>query len=148
MAPVRIDTSLLSGSVPSPISAKDSRGRDIEFEDRPIEPIPDWALTLIDAHNRSADAIDDLNRIGGTERRVLKLLTVDPIEDTFPIFLATKHPPGGILCSWPRNLDDQTALFYEAVTVDFIRTKGGAMIRYITGLAPGVRYQLNLEILR
>ncbi len=142
----RLDHSILAPTQPAKLTARDASGRDINFGQQQPIPAPPWARELIDAINANADALNSLAASRSGVRRILDFTTVDPVESSFPLFMAFDSPPDGLSVVHPRNMTDLTSLFYEGVSIHFDHVPGGVTIRYISGLTTNTRYRLKIEV--
>ncbi len=101
---------------------------------------------MIAAINANADALKELAETRQGTRRFLDFVTKDPVESTFPMFVAFPSPPEGLHVVRPRNMTAITSLFYEGVSIDFELVPNGVSIRYISGLTVLTRYRLTVEV--
>ncbi len=149
---LRLNITDLKPDSPPKLSAKDSRGQPVTFDQRPPERLPSWVEQLVDANNRLVEAVQVLENAPKNEYRVIEFRTNDEgangegVETNFPMFVSLATRPRGVHFIRPVNVDSPTTLFYEQPGVDFAFADGGILIRYISGLNVSTRYSLTMEL--
>jgi len=115
------------------------------------EPLPAWAVKILDAHNRNVDALSELRGGSRTHRAEVRLVTKTPASDSFdpPLRVACPFQPTMVKVTRVRNLTDINAAQSLTVSVDWILAGTDALlIRAMPGLDDGVAYAITLELTR
>lgn len=116
------------------------------LELKPGEVLPRWAEILIESYNDLVDAVSDTAKPETKERKTIDLLTVSPVEASFPLRIRFPRPPKGLRVLDCRNLTDPLDIAAGVPDItDFQLVSGGVDIRFISGIVELTRYRLTIE---
>lgn len=113
------------------------------------EPLPAWAVKILDAHNRNVDALSELQqRAGGAVQKQISFTTKTPAADTFdpPMRVAVGFAPSVVKIGRVVDVNDPSSTITAAAFPDWSKVEGGILIAGITGLADGRAYRVTLEL--